>query len=145
MRKFPIKKHSHDGCIFDIWGVQISKSDPDVHLGGLFEHFTSHATYAPSPAAHSCLLILFETSICPNAIPTAIRRRRHGGRQQRHGEKAAGRMTTRRKSTLVSDCKNLFVRQKLSKCCSCQNCQAQREVGVGGGGGGQHQEESTEG
>jgi hypothetical protein len=52
-------------------------------------------------------------------------------------------MTTRRKSTVVSDCKNLFVQQKLSKRCSCHNCQAQGEEVVGGGG--QYQEESAEG
>ena len=122
---------------------KICQNDPYVHLGGIFEHFTSNGTYAPFPPAHSCVLILSDTSIRPNATPTTIRKREQGGRQRGHGEKAAGRMTTRRKPTFVSDCKNLFVRSKL-KCCSCHNqCQAQGDEEVGGGG--QHQEAPAEG
>ena len=111
--------------------------------GVIFEHFTYNDTYAPFPAAHSCMLILSDTSIGPNDNPTTIRRREQSGRQQGHGKKAAGRMTTRRKPTMASDCKILFVRPKL-KCCSCHNHgQAQGEEGVGGGG--QHQETPAEG
>ncbi len=78
------------------------KSDPYVHLGGIYEHFTSDATYAPFPPAHSRSLILSETRIHPNATPTTIRRSQQGGRQQGHGEKAIGGMkATRRKPAII--------------------------------------------
>ena len=139
--QFFSKSILYKGVYLDIWGVTnippgIFELDPCVHLGGIIDHFTSNNTKAPFPPAHSCMLILSDTSICPNATPTTIRKRERGGRQQGHGEKAAGRMTTRRKPNVASDCKNLFVQPKL-KCCSCHNhCQTQEEEEVWGGSGG---------